>query len=802
MPNPARELSRFGDFELDRSTGELRRNGDRFYLQEKPFQILMLLLERPGQLVTREELQKRLWDCNTFVDFDQSLNKAVNRLREVLGDSADHPKFIETLPRRGYRFVAPLEQQNCGLRSSRRVFPLIAALALSVFLLALLLKWLARTPGNAVATNGRRAMAVIEIEDLPQDPSLKWLGDGVVDLLTTDLAQAKNLDVISSERIRNLISREVKRGESLPASQAQRVAQKAGADIFISGTLLNTGRGFRLDLRVQDTASGKVLLADKFEGNNPQAIFSMVDEATVHIVSQLTAAEAAAQPNAARLTSNFDALRAYEEGITYIEREFNDQAAASFRRATEFDPDFAMAYYQLTPLLPNYGDKRQALAMAAQLAQSQGLPEQQRLLIRARQFKTDGHSEECIQTLQTIVHRFPKEIEPRILLGNLLKYQGRLSESAAVLEEAARLDDPTRNGVYNYLAYTYAYQGYLSRAIGAVDKYAALLPPNDPNPVDTRADIYALDGKFDESIAEYKKNLESHAEFSNPELKISLAYLLAGRQREAEEMARSAYRNASGANRAFALNVLGDVAASRGAFDRAVDYYSQAAQLFGSNRPYLVGSNRPYLAHAESWKAAEIYFEQHEPRAALSWARRTVVLGAEEVLGVAYLLLGNEPAAEREFAAARTRMVPIFGDYMAERFIAFDRFRAASYSGQWQRVIDGWAEVPGWLGTVNAFFPGRAHAELAMLPQAEKELRDGLVWVGPGNLIGSYSDFLCYELTQFYLGKVLELEGKKTDAVEFYRAFLSHFANSKAHLPQIAEAQSALRHLSQVAAKK
>ena len=93
-------------------------------------------------------------------------------------------------------------------------------------------------------------MAVIEIENLSQDPSLKWLGDGVVDLLTTDLAQAKNLDVISSERVRNLISREVKAGESLPASQAQRVAQKAGAEIFISGTLLNMGQGFRLNLRV------------------------------------------------------------------------------------------------------------------------------------------------------------------------------------------------------------------------------------------------------------------------------------------------------------------------------------------------------------------------------------------------------------------------------------------------------------------------------------------------------------------------------------------------------------------------
>jgi Tol biopolymer transport system component/DNA-binding winged helix-turn-helix (wHTH) protein len=108
VPIPPRELSRFGEFELDRSTGELRRNGDRFYLQEKPFQILNLLLENPGQLVTREELRQRLWGDRTFVDFEQSLNKAVNRLRKVLGDSAESPRYVETLPGRGYRFALPV----------------------------------------------------------------------------------------------------------------------------------------------------------------------------------------------------------------------------------------------------------------------------------------------------------------------------------------------------------------------------------------------------------------------------------------------------------------------------------------------------------------------------------------------------------------------------------------------------------------------------------------------------------------------------------------------------------------------
>ena len=101
---------RFGEFQLDPSTGELCRNGQKFSLQEQPFQILSALLERPGQLISREELRKRLWSSSTFVDFEHGLNKAMNRLREVLEDSADEPRFIETLPRRGYRFIAPIER--------------------------------------------------------------------------------------------------------------------------------------------------------------------------------------------------------------------------------------------------------------------------------------------------------------------------------------------------------------------------------------------------------------------------------------------------------------------------------------------------------------------------------------------------------------------------------------------------------------------------------------------------------------------------------------------------------------------
>ena len=106
VPNP--QVVRFGTFEADLRLGELRKHGTRLKLTGQPFQILVILLEHPGDLVTREQLQRRLWPSETFVDFDRGLNAAINRVREALGDSAENPRFVETLPRRGYRFIAPL----------------------------------------------------------------------------------------------------------------------------------------------------------------------------------------------------------------------------------------------------------------------------------------------------------------------------------------------------------------------------------------------------------------------------------------------------------------------------------------------------------------------------------------------------------------------------------------------------------------------------------------------------------------------------------------------------------------------
>ncbi len=795
MPTSTR--FRFDAFELDAASGELRKAGRLLKLQPQPCRVLALLIEHADQLVSREEIQRCLWQDSTFVDFEHGINFSINQIRAALGDSAAKPRYVETLPRRGYRFVGKLEppptpppvetppaQPMVPPPKDTRSQALIlsAALVLGWLILGAFLYW--RRPAKSTLTNVRKAVAVIEIENHSQDPSLSWLGDGVVDLLTTDLAQASNLDTISSERVRDLVGREVKPGQQLLPSQAQGVAQKAGADVFISGGILKMGQGLRLDLRVQDTASGKLLLAEKIEGESPQALFSMVDQTADRIVSGLSPGEP--RPGGARLTSNLGALHAYEEGVDEYDGSSDDAAAAaSFHRAVELDPQFAMAYFELAKLLPGYRARHEAITRAAVLAERQRLPEQQRLLIHARQLVIDDRLEEAVQTFQTIVSRFPKEIEPRLFLGTHLTVLGRFKEGTAVLEEAAKQDDSSQSLAWNQLAYNYAFQQDSSRALDAADRYAALLPPDDPNPIDTRADVYSMGGNQSNALAEYQRNLKAHPDFSYTREKIALVYLLAGKNREAAEAAQAAYEKAEAADRGVAREVQGDVALRNGDLDLAAKYYQQASVLSESD---------PSRSSAQAWKAAEIYFEQGKPQAALDKAKSLSGFGATEVRGVAYLLLGDHVNAEIEFTSARSAMVPFFSDYRVNTLIALDRLRAAKLAGQWRQVIDGWPALSDDLKPQNGFLAGRAYAELA-LPQAESELRTSQRFLCAGGLVSDDINFLQLELADFYLGKALEHEGKRLEAVDSYRKFLSHFEHSSAGLPQINEARNAVLRL-------
>src|SRR6184192_1176474 len=207
---------RFGAFELDEDAGELRREGTKVRLQEQPLQILQILLEQPGKVVLREELRKRVWPSDTFVDFDHGINNAIKRLREALGDLAETPHYIETLPRRGYRFIGKIEYNAPRMRS----------------------------------------LAVLPLENLSHDPQQEYFAEGLTEALITTLAKIGELRVVSRT------SAMLYKGVRKPLRE---IARELEVDAIVEGTVLRAGQRIRITAQLIDAPKEMHLWAESYE---------------------------------------------------------------------------------------------------------------------------------------------------------------------------------------------------------------------------------------------------------------------------------------------------------------------------------------------------------------------------------------------------------------------------------------------------------------------------------------------------------------------------------------------------------
>src|SRR5580693_1159830 len=308
MPRPARSenMVRFDVFEVDLRAEELYKAGRKIKLQVQPFHVLRILLERPGEVVTREEMQRRLWPADTFVDFDHSLNSAIKKLREALGDQAENPRFIETLHRRGYRFIAPVDGNGTSAASASVESALIKkagakprptrgprvgialGLGVAVLLLTLLgfaFEYLLSTKN---ATPQIRSLAVLPLQNLSADREQEYFSDGLTDALITDLAQIRSLEVIS--RTSSMQYKGTKK------SMAE-VARELKVDGVVEGTVQRSGDRVRITAQLIDATNDRHLWAQSFE-RSPSDVIQLQDD----IAQSISAAIATvAQPERARL---------------------------------------------------------------------------------------------------------------------------------------------------------------------------------------------------------------------------------------------------------------------------------------------------------------------------------------------------------------------------------------------------------------------------------------------------------------------------------------------------------------------
>jgi TolB-like protein/DNA-binding winged helix-turn-helix (wHTH) protein len=259
---------RFDNFELDVRAGELRKHGSKLRLQGQPLHVLAALLTHAGDVVTREDLRSGIWPADTFVDFDHSLHNAVARIREALGDSAEMPRYIETLPRRGYRFIAPVEgipaqsphhsaqseaPLDLKLRKSR-AFLAAAIVALLVVGFAFLVTRLALRPTNAASRP--HSIAVLPLDNLSGDPSEDFFADGMTDQLITDLAKVGSVRVVSRTSVQHYKGTK----KSLPE-----IARELNVDDIVEGSVIRSRQRVRVTAQLVQASTDQHLWAETYD---------------------------------------------------------------------------------------------------------------------------------------------------------------------------------------------------------------------------------------------------------------------------------------------------------------------------------------------------------------------------------------------------------------------------------------------------------------------------------------------------------------------------------------------------------
>ena len=537
MPAQSHEQRlRFGPFEADLSTGELWKHGRRVKLQDQPFEVLAILLARPRQLVSREELRQTLWPRDTFVDFDAGLNAAIKRLRDALHDSPDNPRYVETLPRRGYRFIGALEVAAQPAAQELRALPepddadraqsippiefrdspssmapkiprnswrWKIAVACTVLVAAGIgtSTWRSRLIAERKNVGRIRSIAVLPLQNLSGDPAQEYFAEGMTDALITDLAQSNSLLVISatsSMRYRNT------------TKAIHDIGRELHIDAVIEGAVVRSGDEVRIDAQLIRTADDRHLWAKSYQRKIGDVLALQADIALAiadEVQLKLTPRERA------RLTRtraiNPDAYDAYLLGQYFLERAGKD----NLQKARDY-------YQQAIQLDPNY-----ALAWA-------GLADAQRLLVgggfvpEAEGFRLTRKAVERALTLD------PDLAEAHAAMGSIhmfIDWDWAGAESSynhALALEPGNIS--ALRGLASLAAFQCRYDKALALARSAVDR-----DPLDPRSHRLVGSIARNAGRLEEAAPALKRSLELNPQGAMAHLEIGLLYLAQSRPRDA-----------------------------------------------------------------------------------------------------------------------------------------------------------------------------------------------------------------------------------------------------------------------------
>jgi TolB-like protein/DNA-binding winged helix-turn-helix (wHTH) protein/Tfp pilus assembly protein PilF len=447
----------FGPYEADLHSCELRKHGIRIRLQSQPFQLLAMLLERPGQLVTREEICQKLWSADTFVDFDHSLGTAINKIRDVLNDSAAEPRFVETLPRRGYRFIAPVVSVDPGpgapqlpvepakeSRRSRSVFWVIGAGVTAAFLVAALIVWNSHGGpewllSKLTSQPPVRSIAVLPLTNLSSDPDQQFFADGVTDELITNLAQISSLRVISHTSAMAYLGTH---------KSAPEIARELGVDALVEGSVVRSGNRVRITTQLIHGASDRHLWAHTYDRElndvltvQGEVAREIAESISLRLTPQETVRLSRSHP------VNPEVALLYFKGSYFLSKLDAPRAKDIFTEAIRLDPDSAESWAGLADALHTMGavgndyeafpQARDAANKALEIDPGQA---QALMVLGVVSFLYDWNPTASEAFFRRSIAARPGYAMAHMLFATILAHHGRADEAIHEIKLASALD--------------------------------------------------------------------------------------------------------------------------------------------------------------------------------------------------------------------------------------------------------------------------------------------------------------------------------------------------------------------------
>jgi TolB-like protein/DNA-binding winged helix-turn-helix (wHTH) protein/Tfp pilus assembly protein PilF len=523
---------KFGVFEVDLQAGEVRKAGMRQKLAGQPFQVLQALLEHPQEIVTREDLRERIWPGNAFIDYELALKKAVNRLRELLGDSAESPHFIETVPRRGYRFIGtitpPLSvpadsgEHTVGavemtgppideLRSKTwKPSKLLGSFALACVAAVVLWSNVDKLRSRIFARPRSleiHSVAVLPLENLSKDPEQEYFSDGMTDELITDLAKVGQLQVISHTSVERY------KGTKLPLRE---IARELGVDAVVEGRVMRSGDRVRITAQLIDARTDRHLWADTYE-RDVRDILGLQDEVAHRIATQVGINLTAGGQTEMASTRVVDS--AAQEAYLKGRYRWNQRTEAGlragikyFQKAIDLDPNYPQAYAGLADcyiMMANWGfmppaeaypnaevAARKALALDDHLAEAYTSLAYATLLY-------DWEWSGAEQKFRRAIELNPNYATAHHFYSIYLMAAGRHTEARAEIRRAQALD-PFSLIINSVVGWIYYEGRQYDQAIQQCEKTVEM----DPNYVPALLDlgnIYLRTGDYKKAIAQFER---------------------------------------------------------------------------------------------------------------------------------------------------------------------------------------------------------------------------------------------------------------------------------------------------------